>query len=168
MDLPRLHSLLILWQRPVAQSRDRRSSLAHSRGSTSILFLLKHMDRYVAESRAMGTIAGTIGTAPAELLPAPPGWDSPARPGEADIRKQSLISAGQGTKAKPRAACPLLGHVQKAQSPRQMPGQGSCHATAPLRPGVRVPGLTGAPGQWGQWRLSGSGSPVLSTCASTD
>lgn len=39
--LPRLHSLLLHWQTPVVQSRDRRSSLAHACGSTFILFLLK-------------------------------------------------------------------------------------------------------------------------------
>lgn len=44
-DIERLHSLLVLWQRVVVQSRDSSSSPAHTLGRAAILFLLKHMAR---------------------------------------------------------------------------------------------------------------------------
>lgn len=80
MDLLWLHSLLLLWQKPVAQSRDRRSSRAHIRGGASILFLLKHMDRNVVESQEMETVLEKIEAAPTEPLPSPVGVGQPCQP----------------------------------------------------------------------------------------
>lgn len=148
----RIHSLLLLWQRPVAQNRDRRSSPAHARGSTSILFLLKHMDRYIAESREMETVPEMIWAAPAEALPSPASVGQPCPPRA--IRCLEAVSdlGRAGHKSKTESGSSSDQAPAKGSKSPAMPGQGSCCATAPLCPGVGVPGLPGPLRQRGRCR----------------
>lgn len=126
-DPPRLHSHWLLWQRAAAQSRDSRSSPARARGSTSILFLLQHTDRYAGESRETGT------------LPARRPSLSPAGPGDAGAWQRPLISAGHNSKTQ-RGSCSA-----RAQSPGD-PGAGQLPPPAPRGQGARLDSSPGTAG----------------------